>query len=421
MSARLRTAILLSLVLITEVLICYGVIQFFTLRSITSDLKKLTSRVSQELTYKNGSWDTSQYTSDPLTPHPSGSSGFSTPLYIIASDGFVIERNSPIPGLLDSSDFNHLIAFTTPQTLKIVSNEQWRIASEPIKDNAKTVGVIVVSLYNPDKFIQSGVDEKLKKNIDYIKSKVVVSNGDIVIKDIDIRNIDYDISFEVVNSFNKVLLNNGRMPSYIDKSYVYNELKAKNRERFIIDSTTHKTYKIVSETIQDNAGNTVGLVIAGENTSFITDIFYQSLPFILIFSLILFAICFVILDIYNSHQLENALNEYEKQKNTKTIPGHIMFNKKTSKLHIDSNVIDIPYASNQYYLCKTIFSDVKKRWEVDEILEAFGHDTAPENWRKVYDSMILINKKTDLYIPVKLIELKDKTYQLNPQLLTSTS
>jgi hypothetical protein len=58
---------------------------------------------------------------------------------------------------------------------------------------------------------------------------------------------------------------------------------------------------------------------------------------------------------------------------------------------------------------------------VDEILEAFGHDTAPENWRKVYDSMILINKKTEPYIPVKLIELKDKTYQLNPSLIPMVS
>jgi hypothetical protein len=34
--------------------------------------------------------------------------------------------------------------------------------------------------------------------------------------------------------------------------------------------------------------------------------------------------------------------------------------------------------------------------------------------------MNLVNKKVESYIPVKLIELRDKTYQLNPQLYSAT-
>lgn len=421
MSARLKTASTIIICLLIEALICYGVIHYFVLKSITSDLKNLTSRISQELTYQNGTWNTSRYTSDPLTPHPSGSSGFSTSLYIIANDGFVIERNAPIPGLLDSSDFAHLTTFTQPQTIKIVSNEQWRLLSQPIQDKGKTIGVVVVSLYNPDQLIQTNVDEKLRKNIRYIQSKLLITNGDIHTDKIDIRNIDYDISFEVVTNFNKVLLNNGRMPTYIDKSYVYNELQTKNHERFVIDNVSHTTYKAVSELIKDTNGNTAGIIIAGQKTSFITDIIMQSTPLVAVLSLVIFGIVSVLTELYRKHIVQDAIAEYKKQKNTKAMPTKIQFNKKTSKIHIDNHTIEIPYASNQFYLCKTIFSDVKKRWEVDEILEAFGHDTVPENWRKVYDSMILVNKKTEIYMPAKLIELKDKTYQLNPSLMPMVS
>lgn len=37
----------------------------------------LTQRVEEGLSYRNGSWDTTRYISDPNTPHPSGSNGFS--------------------------------------------------------------------------------------------------------------------------------------------------------------------------------------------------------------------------------------------------------------------------------------------------------------------------------------------------------
>ena len=139
-----------TVLLILQSVVGFSLFRYFSVRDIEKRLMNLTERVEDGLRYRNGSWDTSRYTSDPTTPHPSGSSGFSTPLYIIGVDGFVIERNAPIKGLLDTADFNHLMAFQTPQTIKIITNEQWRIVSRPIIQGNRTQGIIVVSVYNPN-------------------------------------------------------------------------------------------------------------------------------------------------------------------------------------------------------------------------------------------------------------------------------
>lgn len=394
-------------------------LRYSAIKFVENELETFSARVSQELTYENGKWDTSQYASDPQTPHPNGSSGFSSTLYIISTDGFIIERNAPISGLLDSSDFNHLMAFQKPQTLTNITNEQWRVLSKPITNNGKTLGVIMVSIYNPDRFIREAADEKLQANLTRIEKKIIIKNGEIDTNDIDIRAIDFDVSLEVVNTFNKVLLNNGRIPTYIDKSYVYNELKNSKKIREFKNPSDKKTYVIVSQTLFDGDKNPVGIVLTGKSISFIDEIFSNSLPYIALFTIItLTSSVFLLIRLLNSG-LKKTIQQHEAAQKNKQLPTKIMFDKNTSILTIDDKQIQLPYDSNQYYLVKTIFSNSKKRYEVDELLEIFGHEASAENWRKVYDAMNLVNKKVEQYMPVKLIELKDKTYQLNPRLYSA--
>ncbi len=376
-----------------------------------AQIKTIGKRVENGLVYKNGKWNTTLYTADPQTPHPSGSSGYSTPLYILTNDGFVIERNSPIPGLLDTSDFRHIMAFQTPQNLSITTNETWRIYSQPITYNKKNVGVIMTAYYNPEGSTLSSIDEKLQRTLNGLKSKITYKNGKIDVTKIDIRQIDYDVSFEVVNEFNKVLLNNGRMPTYIDKSYIENEFKLTNKPRVVKTDTT--SYLIYSHEIRDEHNNPVGLILVGKSINYIHEIFIKYLIIILGITILLAIILFYVLKNAVNNFLRSYMLYYEQLQSEKPMPSSIMFNKQESYIDVDGEKTDIPYASNQYYLCDAFFSNPHKRWEQDELLDKFGEIEPEHHWRKVYDAAHAINKK----LGIKLIESKDRIFRINPEIL----
>src|SRR5262245_18663416 len=106
-----------------------------------SSLSDMTKRVQEDIKYQNGKWDTSEYYADPDVP-----SRFR--LYVFSSDGFVIDRWRPLPGLLDTSDFKHLLAYQAPQTIHTITNQDWRMFSSPIIDeNKNIVGVISTSYF----------------------------------------------------------------------------------------------------------------------------------------------------------------------------------------------------------------------------------------------------------------------------------
>src|SRR6185369_5717915 len=64
-----------------------------------SQTKALTNNISQiakqDISYRDGKWDTSKYDSDPDIPNYR--------MYVITKDGYVIDRWQPIPGYLDTS------------------------------------------------------------------------------------------------------------------------------------------------------------------------------------------------------------------------------------------------------------------------------------------------------------------------------
>src|SRR5438105_565827 len=107
----------LAFLFVLQISLGHFLIKSFSIDDTKKSLDVLTARIQNDLKYKNKSWDTRMYAADPYTPHPTGSSGFTTPLYILATDGFVIERNQPINGYLDSSDFKHILSFKSPQTI----------------------------------------------------------------------------------------------------------------------------------------------------------------------------------------------------------------------------------------------------------------------------------------------------------------
>jgi hypothetical protein len=80
---------------------------------------------------------------------------------------------------------------------------------------------------------------------------------------------------------------------------------------------------------------------------------------------------------------------------------------------VDDVAYPIAFATNQYYLCEALFAFPKKRWETDELLDRFGSDVENKNSRTLYDTVLALNRK----FLWRLISYKDKTYQLNPELI----
>jgi len=388
------------------------IVRFTAIRDIKKSLYNISSRIKNDLRYiNNNQWDTDLYDSDPETPHPAGSSGYSKSLYVITSTGFVIERNKPIDGHLDSSDFKKLLSYQKPQTIENTVNKKWRVFSEPIKNGNEIEAVIFVSYYSFNPNSVEEIDKILKENSELLKNQIYFKNKKISIDRIDIRNIHYNVAFEIVDKYNIVLLNNGRVPTFIDPSYVIKEINSKQNEKVIRNTKNNESFLVYSKILYDAKNNPIAIIISGESLKQIDNILNLFILFSLIVNIFLIFPAMIFSVKIAQKQLEKQFNEKDDPINIK--PKKISFLKKEGIILIDEKKIVLPYASNQYYLSMSLFSNPKKRWELDELLEKFGEDIIAQNWRKVYDAMLSINKKAGL----KLIIHKDKTFLINPDLL----
>lgn len=370
-------------------------------------------RIENDINYSNGKWNLYRYNADP-------NAADTYPIYILGSDGYVVDRWKPVFGYLDTSDFKHLITFTTPQTINTPTNQEWRIYSKLITgSNSEVIGVITVSYFNPADN-NTTVDTKITEEANTIASKITIKNDQITNVSVDPRELNYDIAYQVVDQYNKILAksNNSnsidRIPNFIDSSYVGSAIDNPGFQQ-IQDNKTHEKFIVYATPLTDSNNDIVGVLVVGKSISFIDNILVNYVISKLIYGFIITVVfatfaLWVIRRYLNKYLRENRLKEEEIKK--------ISFNKASSTIYIDDIEIAIPYATNQYTLCVSLFSAPKKHWETDELLEKFGEHELENNWRKVYDTVLIVNKKVSQYANIKLIISKDKVYQLNPQLLT---
>jgi len=386
-----------------QTILSYTLVYELTVSKLKSDLAGYARRVEQDLNFNNGKWDLSHYLADPLTPHPTGSSGFIRPLYIASTEGFVIERSNPISGLLDASDMKHLLQFQTIQTLTTVTNEKWRVLSKPVILNNTTIGVITASYFSPDPNNLAQIDTKLFTTLENVNMllKIDPRTGLIDPGAVDIRRINYDVSFEVVNRYNKTLINNGRTPSFIDTSYLIDEIGNKPYT-VLADKRTGEPF-LIHRLIMLSNNQPIGLIVTADSMK---NVFSLLNTYLLISVLSTLGII-VPLGYITLKTFEREITG-DKGPSIKSID----FDKKKSTLTIDATTIQIPYASNQYYILDALFSNSRKRWENDELLEKLGEEEMG-NSRVVYDAMIAVNKKAN----IKLIDYQDRTYKINPSYL----
>ncbi len=398
--------LLISIVLFLALSLLIGassiLIKHFTYNSVEREITKRVTEIEGSLKYTNNKWAMAQYNVEPEEP-----------LYIITTDGFIIERHQPIHGLLDSSQHRHLLAFQEPQNMSTVTNDQWRVLSKPIVRRGKTYGIIFVANHNPEELLLESIDAKLTETTTNIDRNISIVNDEPDASKVDVKKLPDDISLEIVTTFNKTILKSGRGPTFIDPSYIKNELNRVNSTRIVRDQVTKEKFLVSSHSIVDKSNHPLALIVAGESVSFADSILRNYLRTLAVLgSLALLPTSVALLYLSNRH-FDVLLKEQEKLRDHRQLPKKLSFNNKTSILTLDNEEFHIPHVSNQYYVCESIFQKPKKRWTQDEILDRMGETESTTSSRKVYDATLAINKK----VGFKLVDYKDKTLSLNHDLV----
>ncbi|MBP7967232.1 cache domain-containing protein [Candidatus Woesebacteria bacterium] len=399
----LRNVLLLFLIATLLVTIFSAVVVYVASFELSKrEVDKIVTRMHEDIRYKNGFWDLYYLNSDPLLP---GSYSH----YILATQGYVIERWRPINGFIDTANLDHILQFQTIQTVTSPANETWRVYSQPLKQGESVVGGIFVSRYIGEGDDIAIIDKRLAQDMQFVKNKVRVNGETIDTSKLDVRETQYDISIKIVDKYNTIVskTNNSnsidRAPNYIDSSYVRRQLEAP-RYRTIYDSVTNEPFLIVTSSVFDEQNKVVGVIIVGKSLTFLFELLGAYIVAMLLFTLIL--IPFVVY-FYKKRYPGNAVK-------------NISFDTTDGILRIDSSKIEIPGDTHQYHVLYCLFKNEDHMCTAEDISDQFG-DADGNIWRRVYDVMLILNKKTEPYLEDKFIIIRNKKFLINPILHTKIS
>ncbi|MBP9691193.1 hypothetical protein KBD81_03895 [Candidatus Woesebacteria bacterium] len=396
-SLNIKTALL-----VFSVLILFGVSSavVFTISSLShqaNELYKVVNRMNDDIRYKDSRWDLFLLNSDPLLP--GGESH-----YIIANDGFVIERWRPIDGLLDTSNLQHILEFTSPKTVTTPSNEKWRVVSVPLRDHNEEIGAVFVSRHMGEGDNIDIADRRLERDLDWALNNITVQNGQIDVSMLDLRQTQYDTSLKVVDRYNQILAktNNSnaieRAPTYIDTSYLREFLDGKTPYIYWSKSIP---YLVLAEPVQTEQNETVGVIVVARSQQSLLNTIFQYIVVIVVFILILIPLYMF----------------WQRRMTTQEPIRTISFDPQDCKIRVGKQLVDIPEDTHQFHIVSALFSNPSKDWSAEEIAKKFDEESEQHLWRRVYDAMLIVNKKGEPFIGTKLIVIKDKKFLLNPKLL----
>lgn len=414
-SAKIRGVLLvLAPILLGQIVIGALIIYLVASGEVKHSLDTTIQRVQEDLRYEDGRWDTANYDTDPEIPG-------SYRLYVIAKDGFVIDRWRPIPGYLDTSDFKQLSTYTKPRTVETVTNQTWRMLSVPVNnEDGHTVGLVATGRLDPDPDRLGTVDEELQTAAKSLIDKVSVTDSRLDTSNVSVHDVPYNLSFLVVDEFNKIHAKSdnsssiGRLPNYIDPSYVVEHLRKPVSKR-LMGSNHGGTYVVRSVPVTDDHGTPVATIIAARLVNNNVTLFRSYIGFSVLGALLLILpLAFWLLR--RQVQQDGSQPAQPVRLNADQIEV-IEFNKNGHYIKINDKKIELTYATNQYYMCAALFAAPKKKWETDELLDRIGEEITPDSWRKLYDAMAGINKKTGEIMLAKLIVTSNKTYRINPAIV----
>lgn len=386
-----------------------------TVLDIRTTNNNFVDRIASKISYKNGIWNVDKYSADITTPHPHGTGGFTDPLYIVTADGFVIERNALIPGFLDSTNLQKLQQYNEPTTVSTLTNEKWRIRTIPIGDRAPFDGLIVAAYYAPFEDSLEEIDQKLNASLETIDNRLSQVKGNSL-SGVDFDDVPYDVSFEIITNFNKILSNNGRIPSYIDPSYVADQIENYKPLQFY-RTESGESFVLVARIIRDESNTPIGIIISGQPlTKYFYTIRDSAGIFFLItaFSSLILSLAFLV---YTIGHREGVWYSLFYRVSKKELPESIMYDPKTGVLLLDHEIkVEFPSDTHQYSMVTVLLKNPRKKWGQDELARQMNISSqTPNIWRTLYDASIIINRK----IGFKLVEYKNKEFSLNPSTLKS--
>lgn len=371
------------------------VVSVASLQMSKQEVDGIVNRMHENIRYKSGMWDLYYLNSDPLLPG-------SYTHYILTTQGYVIERWRPINGFIDTANLDHILQFSQPQTVTTPAQEQWRVLSQPVKNGNEVLGAVFVSRFVSETENISVIDKRLRQDLAFAMGKIRVVDDTIDTSALDMRQTQYDISIKIVDKYNTIIAktNNSnsidRAPNYIDSSYVRNELKS-SRYRMIYDSVSNEPFLIVKSSFLNDNGEAVGVLIVGKSM-----LFLYKLVGVYLISMGLLTLITVPFVIY-----------FYKKRYPGTGVRKIAFHHEEGILQIDTARIEIPLDTHQYHVLYCLFHSKDMQCSAEDITAAFGEHEG-NIWRRVYDVMLVLNKKTEAYLDDKLIVIKNRRFHINP-------
>lgn len=380
--------------------------------NIREILKSQNNKISQDLGYAEGEWNTSLYNNDAEIKK-------NLPLYIITSEGFIIDRKNAISGYLDLTDFKFASSFNSPQEITSPIGQKWRIYSKEVNNNNTIYGTVTVGYFEPEFYAKEEIDARLTETADIILSQILFSPTGIKPGKIDPELIDKKIGYEIVDNKGHLLLSNSSFPSYLDRSYTGDLLAEKSI--IVTDGINGTKYLIYITPIEKSPAKIIGSVASG----YPLKDYYRNLNGQINFSLqIAGIIMFLTITALTVILIKERSSQKQQQEKTKEVikkNGKVKFDKEKSLIIYGENKMALPLASNQYYLASCIFSNLKKRWEYEEILKRMGENDSSggKNWRKIYDAARAINEKSKQTFNKELIIFENKSFRINPDFLSA--
>lgn len=393
---------------------------------IKSTLKQRSDRAITDLAgaYKNGLWDTSSYVADMSLPQ-------NTPVYVFSMDGFVVDRESPIDGFLTTGNFKYSSSFQTPQTVTTPANEEWRMFSKPLMKGTAQTGIITIGYYQPEQGAIPAIDTQLQSAANTLLNQIKINTNGVDVSAVDERKIGVKLSFEIVDTFNRVLKSVGGVPSYIDKSYLA-DIQTE-QYKTVQDKTSGEPFKVYIRPIIDNNKNPIGIIAYGNSIQQVNKDFQNQLIFSVGTATIIIVILIILLGFLLQREiaalLKTAGETVQKVFYVSQRAGAFGFDKDTGLIYLGDKKMEIPVKTKQYYICKVLFSKPNKNWENDEIvdnmpeaiLENFEPGTSFEdkmsrNARMIYDAIRLLNEKANKIFAGDLVLTQEKTYRINPNI-----
>lgn len=394
----------------------YQLISYLSVKEIKNNLADISSKVMADFDYVDGKWNTQKYLSDVTTPSD-------IPLYIFSLDGFLIDRNNIISGLLDTSNFSYAYSFITPKTIESPIGEDWRVYSYPIMRDEQIKGVILIAFFDPRKLSVEEIDPILFKTAHSLDEKIIVIGNSVDASKVRHNEVDPDISFEIVDAFNRSIMSVGGPPAYIDKSYIQDVLSGRDYS-VISDKKTREQYIMYAKQIRFD-DKPVGIIVLGKGLNQVNQFLKYQLFLSLVATVITIALFSIFLFFIYRHDMSEIIQEkvIKLSKPSLVIPQKLHFDEIQSKIVVnDSQFIDIPKDSYQHDICKLFFRHSSKKYDTFDLSDAIGERDETKNIKRmVYDAVEAINDRTKKIIGLKLIFLETKQYFINPELASKIS